>query len=336
MKTWHIRMAITSFCNYECSYCSKEHQQNYLSLDEIKRILMSAYSSGIKRVHWTGGEPTCHPQFIECVKEARKIGFEEQIISTNGSFGYSESISLSNSPIDRFNISLDTLNDELYGKLTGKNYLSRVLSNVDQIVKSGKLVKINCVIMKDNIDEIPEMIRFFSAYNTDNKERVILRFIQFYPSNPNQLSEEGKSYWQQQYVSGEEILKKMGSFNASQSHTIGDNPSFKYYNITEYPMKVGVLCMFSWNYVCGECLKLRITPFGGASVCLQDEKIFNLRGLNLEDTQKTIQEAMERRNNILTLQSRKHFRPQLGMLRFGSNGDITSIGDFKKIIHSDI
>lgn len=332
MKSWHIRMAITSFCNYECSYCSKNHPNIYLSLDEIRRILLSAYSLGIKRVHWTGGEPTCHPQFLDCVREAQKIGFEEQIVSTNGSSVGENLRALCNSPIDRFNVSLDTLNPELYEKLTGKKYLKRVLSHVECIVNTGKLVKINCVVMKDNLEEIPDMIKFFSAFNTAENQKVILRLIQFYPSNPNQLGLEGKTFWKNQYISNEEIMKRMGDFCESKSHVVGDNPSFKYYNIKGFPIQVGLLCMFSWDYVCGECLKLRITPFGGASVCLQDEKIFNLKGLDFEETRKVIHEAMNRRQNILSTQTRKHFRPQLGMLRFGANGNSADIIDFKKII----
>ena len=322
MKDWHLRMTITSFCNYECAYCSRTHPKVYLDKKEIIEILEAAFSTGIKRVHWTGGEPSCHPGFIDCVHIAKEIGYVEQIMSTNGSFANVDHLLAS--PIDRFNVSLDTLDENLFSKLTNRNNLHHVLDFITMAHKADKPIKINCVVMRDNINEIPMMIDRFSRLNTIGKKNIVLRLIQFYPSNPNQIDIEGQKYWAVQYVTYEEILEKIGKHKATQ--TDGDNPTFKYFELEDYPLKVGVLAMFSWNYICGGCMKMRVTPYGEASICLSDEKIFRLKGLSIEEKIETIRNAMKRRENI-NAKSRQHFNPHLGIFRFGVSDKKTTISE---------
>lgn len=323
-------MTITSFCNYECVYCSKDHPKVFLEKKEILEILQAAYQSNIKRVHWTGGEPLCHPDLIDCVYAAKDMGFEEQIISTNGSLANFDK--LCESPINRFNISLDTLNELLYTKLTNKNNLHLVLDNIKQTMDANKMVKINCVVMKSNINEIPNMIKYFSKFNTKDKEKIILRLIQFYPSNPNQLDVEGQNYWANQYVSYDEIINRIGNYKPSQ--TIGDNPTFKYFELTDYPIKVGVLAMFSWNYICGGCQKLRVTPYGEASVCLADENTYRLKDLPLKEKIKMIQIAMKKREDLNP--NRLHFNQYLGIFRFGSNGKKVSVSELTNFLSESV
>lgn len=332
MKSWHLRMAITSQCNYQCKYCSTLHPNDYIPIHEMRDILSAAYDSSIKRVHWTGGEPTCHPELLSAINLAAEMGYEEQVISTNGSSPQSYFEKLIANGIDRFNISLDTLNPHHYYELTGRDCLQSVLKNIDMAVRAEKLVKINCVVMKKNLPEIPEIIRYFSTYNTERRDNIILRLIQFYPSNPNQLDKNGQNYWKEQYVHHSEILEMIGNHYEDHMYTRGDNPSFKYFRLKNHNLKVGILSMFSWNYVCGGCLKLRITPLGQASVCLSDDKIYTLSGKTLSEKADIIQEAMARRLNYLDPIPRQHFRSQLGMLRFGSDGNKVKISDFLEIL----
>jgi cyclic pyranopterin phosphate synthase len=327
MKDWHIRMTITSFCNYECVYCSKKRPCVFLDKNEIVEILEAAFSSGIKRVHWTGGEPTCHPDLLECVNAAQDIGFKEQIISTNGAFP--NPVDMCASPISRFNISLDTIDKKLYKTLTNKDNLYQVLDNIARVVDTGKLVKINCVVMKNNIDEIPAIIKKFSEYNMNGSERIVLRFIQFYPSNPNQLNAGGLNYWRKQYVTYDDILDRIG--RCRETEVAGDNPTFRYFELQDYPIKVGILALYSWCYLCGGCLKLRVTPLEEASICLSDDKTFVLKGLSLEDKTETIKEAMKRRETINS-RSRMHYNPNLGLFRFGLYGESINLSDLNNMI----
>ena len=57
----HLRISLTSRCNLRCIYCMPEEdteiQEEYLSFDEIERIVSLMSQMGIRHVRLTGGEP---------------------------------------------------------------------------------------------------------------------------------------------------------------------------------------------------------------------------------------------------------------------------------------
>jgi len=136
MEKWHLRMAITSNCNFRCIYCNPYGIKSILDLlskEEVAEILQAAYNCGITRVHWTGGEPTIRKDFTELVKIAKKIGFSKQIITTNGYRLHKILDELIENGLTRVIISLDTLHPERNKFITGRSFfmkLLRVLKNV--------------------------------------------------------------------------------------------------------------------------------------------------------------------------------------------------------------
>jgi len=73
-------------CNNNCLFCYKgitqRNRQEPLSL--IKSDLLKARKRNINAVDFDGGEPTIHPDIIECLKFAKKIGFNKINMVTNG------------------------------------------------------------------------------------------------------------------------------------------------------------------------------------------------------------------------------------------------------------
>lgn len=51
-----------------------------------KKILVATISNGVKRVHWTGGEPLLNKDICNYMEYAKKLGYEEQVMTTNGLF----------------------------------------------------------------------------------------------------------------------------------------------------------------------------------------------------------------------------------------------------------
>ena len=64
-----LRISITNACNMKCIYCHNEGQQNervnFLTVDEIKFIVINAQKYGLMKVRLTGGDPLIHPQIHE-------------------------------------------------------------------------------------------------------------------------------------------------------------------------------------------------------------------------------------------------------------------------------
>lgn len=339
MNEWHLRFAVTSNCNFNCKYCSTNQKHNSeLEDNEIKEMLIAAKRCGTDKIHWTGGEPLVKKNLCDYISYAKKIGFEHQAITTNGYLLKKEAQDLIKAGINRFNISLDTLKREKFKEITGVNGLEKVIEGINIILENSDCsIKINMVVMRENLEEINQFIQLAKNINKKyQKERIIVRFLQFFPCNPNQLEEEGQKYWKKEYVTEEEMLQEIEKKNKlrriENTKINGDNPTMRYFCIDDYTI-IGILAMFSWKYSCGNCHKLRITPYGYASCCLNDEKTYQLVGKNLNEKENIIREVMERRDTIIEQRKdRKHYRTKLGELRFGEKGNEMKVDEFYKIM----
>lgn len=332
---WHVRFGLTPNCNFSCTYCAPEGgfpRQEELNLKEISEILQGAYNNGIKRVHWTGGEPTMRRDFRDCVEIAKQIGYEKQIVTTNGYNLYKNIDQLIERGLSRVVVSLDTLKKERFFHLTGKDILHRTLNSLEACVdKLPNSTKVSCCTMRSTLPELGDFINYASNINENSKNgSLVLKFNQFFASNPAQLQKKGRNYWENEIVSYEEIiaaLKKVGNLEyLARKNVEGDNPSYSYYNIEDKNIILGILSMHTNSYSCGGCHKLRITPIGEMSVCMDTNKTINLNGLNVEEKTQKIKEGMYFRDHILDsikpIEIRKHFNPQLGSQRFGDKPEI--------------
>lgn len=82
--TLALNLDITDRCNNRCSFCSTRGQIEFMDFERIWRKLLWAQESGFGRIDLAGGEPTLHPQILDIVSQARRLGFHTIYIKTNG------------------------------------------------------------------------------------------------------------------------------------------------------------------------------------------------------------------------------------------------------------
>ncbi len=313
---WHLRITVLPQCNFRCRYCNPrgifEHAE-IINDDEIIEIVMAAVSNGIRRIHWTGGEP-CLKNVVSLFEKAKRAGMIEQIMTTNGSLKINEISNMKASGLDRVNISLDTLNPDRNQEITGKNCFFETLKWIEIACQTFDMVtKMNIVPMKDNIDEIPELIRFAQKFNG----KLLLKFIELCPNNPAFYDNEIQGY----HIGRDEIianLERVGKL--CRTIDIGDNPNAEYYFVGNTGVKIILITMPSQNFKCGlgACHKMRVSPYGLVGSCIQQKGV-NIKGLSLKEKIEVIKKTMEIRNNYPdTLPaSRQHLRKEYGIWRFG-------------------
>ena len=313
MDKWHLRFAITANCNFNCKYCNTNNKYiSELEDKEINEILIAAHNIGINKLHWTGGEPLVKKDLYKYMELAKKLGYKEQTITTNGFLLEEQAEKIINSGLSRINISLDTLNREKFKNITNRDGLDKVLHGIYKILNTSSCkIKINMVVMKNNLEEVNDFIKFANEINERYKSnRMIIRFLQFFPCNPNQLEQDGQQYWKTEYITENDIIneiKKNGNIiTENKDKIVGDNPTIKYYEINN-KLTIGILAMFSWKYPCGGCFKLRITPYGYASCCLNDEKMYKIIDNSIEEKEELLRSIIERRNTVIeNRKDRKH------------------------------
>jgi cyclic pyranopterin phosphate synthase len=234
-----------------------------MTVDEIVRIVRIAVGLGISRVKLTGGEPLMRKDVIEIVKGIAAIpGLADLSMTTNGVLLASLAEELHENGLKRLNISLPTLDEEVYNKLTGGR-LEDVLDGVKAAVEVGFCpVKLNMLILKGANDyAVPEMIEFARETGT------ILQLIELEPINISDAYYHASHKPLDEY---EDMLKqkavKVETRQYMQSRRIYHLPDVKVEVV--HPIENTEFCMY--------CTRLRVTSDGKLKPCL-------MRNSNLVD-----------------------------------------------------
>jgi cyclic pyranopterin phosphate synthase len=162
-----LRISVTGNCNLNCFYCHREGcdaTSREMSAWEIGKIVRLAKEVGVRRVKLTGGEPLLRDDIVEIVAAVKSAGVDEVSMTTNGTLLAETATELADAGLSRINISLDTLDEETYRRITGSELLHEVLNGIDTALSAGlKPVKLNMVLLAGiNECEVEQMIAYTS------------------------------------------------------------------------------------------------------------------------------------------------------------------------------
>lgn len=267
-KIDYLRISVTDKCNLRCKYCMPEegithlNHDEILTIDETLKIVEVFKDLGIKKVRLTGGEPLVRNGILNLVKGIKNMGIEEICMTTNAIKLYDMADDLKESGVDRFNISLDTLDADKFFDITRGGDLKKVLKSIDKLKQMDmEPIKINTVVMRHfNYDEIEDFVKFA-------EKGVIVRFIELMP-----IGEAiGKS---DDYVSNEEIIKKIG--NLQKIDTDSQKSKVAEYYTNPNGAIVGFINPISHKF-CSECNRVRLDCKGNLLMCLHSNKSINLK-----------------------------------------------------------
>lgn len=258
----NLRVAVTRRCNLRCQYCHMEGEEvlaesvaEEMTVDEIIRIVRIAVSLGIFKVKLTGGEPLMRKDIVEIVKGIAAVpGLADLSMTTNGTMLASLAEELHANGLKRVNVSLSTLNEEVYNKLTGGR-LGDVLEGVKAAVDVGFYpVKLNMLVLKDvNNNAVLEMIDFAREAGT------ILQLIELEPINIS------SAYYYANHKSLDEyetLLKQ----KAEKVETRRYMQNRRIYHLPN--VKVEVIHPIENTKFCMHCTRLRVTSDGKLKPCL--------------------------------------------------------------------
>jgi len=267
----YIRVSITDRCNLRCIYCMpkegvyKKKHNEILRFEDINKILKASAFLGIRKVRFTGGEPLILKDVDKLIYDTSKIqGIEDIAITTNGIILNSMVEDLKNAGLKRVNISLDTLKEEKFKKITRGGNILDVLQAIEKCIKLGiKPVKINTVLIKGiNDDEISDLI-----YLTKNLP-VSIRFIELMPIG------EGVNYYDKGFMSSEEVINKFPELVPINS---GISSTAKLFKLPNSKGTVGFISPLSCKF-CSNCNRIRLTSSGTIKPCLHSDTEYDLTG----------------------------------------------------------
>jgi cyclic pyranopterin phosphate synthase len=152
-----MRLSLTDKCNLRCTYCMPAEGLEWLSKqavmtgEEIVRIVgIGVHLLGVRELRLTGGEPLVRADLVDIIGALRQAHPELPISMTTNGVGLDrKAAALKAAGLTRINVSLDSLHEETFTKLTRRPFLDRVLAGVDAAWAAGLgPVKLNAVLMR--------------------------------------------------------------------------------------------------------------------------------------------------------------------------------------------
>lgn len=275
-----LRISVTDRCNFRCRYCMPAEifgeayeflpKAEILTFEEITRLARIFVGLGVSKLRLTGGEPLVRSNLENLVAQLSKIsGVRDLTVTTNGYLLAQQAQALKDTGLDRVTVSLDTLDDEIFGKMNGRGFSTqRVLEGIRKAEEVGLTpIKINSVVQKGvNDHTIVDLARHFKGTGH------IVRFIEY-------MDVGNLNGWKlDQVVSADEIAERInrempiepidGSYRGEVALR---------YRYKDGSGEIGIIASVTKPF-CGDCTRIRLSPHGKIYTCLFASLGYDLKG----------------------------------------------------------
>ncbi len=271
----YLRVSVTDRCDFRCVYCMSENmtflpKKELLTLEELERMCTTFIGLGVEKLRITGGEPLVRKGimtfFQSMTRHLDSGALKELTLTTNGSQLERFAGDLYAAGVRRVNVSLDTLDEEKFARVTRWGRLAQVLRGIDAAQAAGLRIKINAVALKDfNEDELFTLTEWCAARDID------LTFIEVMPMGDLGNEDRVGQYW-----SLNDVRRQL-----AETYTLIDlaertgGPA-RYVRLEESGQKIGFITPLSHNF-CESCNRVRMTCTGELYMCLGQEDMADLR-----------------------------------------------------------
>lgn len=268
-------------------------KKDLLSFEEIERLVTLMAGMGISKVRLTGGEPFVRTDLMKLIRKIIVVpGITNLHLTTNGVLTAPYIKELKELGIASVNLSLDTLDQERFKKLTFRDEFTAVMNTFHLLQEFQIPVKVNAVVMDGkNIDDIYPLIEL------TKHQDVSVRFIEEMPFNG-----EGSHYPVLHWTHAKILSYIKEAYPSLQKINDPEHSTSSNYKVPGYNGNLGIIAAFSRTF-CGTCNRIRVTAQGILKTCLYDDGVLNIRDqmraghTNEEIRQKLLQAFAHRHKN---------------------------------------
>lgn len=271
----YLRVSVTDRCDFRCVYCMSENMSflprtELLSLEELDRLCSAFIKQGVTKLRITGGEPLVRRgimTFFRSISRHLDSGaLHELTLTTNASQLGKNAHDLARFGVKRVNVSLDTLDEEKFAKITRWGRLRQVMGGIDTALDAGLRIKINMVALKGvNEDELEAFVRWCTDKGID------ATFIEVMP-----MGDMGGEDRLDQYWSLKDLRARLETNWTLEDLNISTGGPATYVRLKETGQKIGFITPLSHNF-CESCNRVRVTCTGQLFQCLGQEQEIDLR-----------------------------------------------------------
>jgi len=309
----YLRISLTDRCNLRCVYCMPEDgvqwkpHADILTFEEIETFVRIAVAEGIGKIRLTGGEPLVRHGVADFVRRLRdSVGVEAVALTTNGTLLPAHAAELHDAGLERVNISLDSLDPEVFTRVTRGGKLADALAGIDAAFDVGfSPVKLNVVVVRS----LHQDLLGFAKLTLDRPLHV--RFIEYMPVGETGregggCAEDSGGWTRADHVPSDEIVEAIteqtvaaglgGLAPVERDSAPGGWGPARYLRLEGAQGTIGVISPLSHHF-CGECNRLRLTADGMLRPCLFSDFEFDVRTAlregTLDDVRALVRTALE-------------------------------------------
>ncbi len=260
-----VRISVTDRCNFRCQYCMPAdglpwlERSAVLTFEEIERIVSVLSQMGVHDVRLTGGEPLVRRDFPSLAAMLARIpGVEDLSLTTNGFLLERDARALVDAGIQRFNVSIDSLQRDRFFEMTRRDALPQVLRGLDALAAFPQAhpIKVNAVAMRGfTEDEVLPFARFAREHPYE------VRFIEFMPLDADH------AWTPDSVLSGAEIRAIIETEFPLEPQTREPSATARVYRFADGRGHIGFINPVSEPF-CGDCNRIRVTAEGLLRTCL--------------------------------------------------------------------
>jgi len=316
----NLRVSVTDRCNIRCFYCMPLENVQFrprdeiLSFEEIERFVRIVARLGIRKIRLTGGEPLVRQDIDRLVGRLVQVpGVEDIALTTNGILLSEQAGRLKQAGLHRLNISLDTLSEERFEKISRRAGLQRVLDGIAAAQEAGfERIRLNAVAIRHlTEDDIVPLVDFA------RRRGLEMRFIEFMPL-------DGEQHWQgTQVLSGSEIRSRVEAAFGPLIPAPRKDPSQPAvdFDFADGRGRIGLINPVTEPF-CGDCDRLRLTAEGQVRNCLFSLEEWDARALlrngeSNEQIAELVRSCVEAKRVGHGIDSDQFVRPERAMYQLG-------------------
>jgi cyclic pyranopterin phosphate synthase len=275
----YLRLSVTDRCNLRCTYCmppggvKKLDHGQVLSLEEIARVAKVAVGLGVEKIRLTGGEPFMRRDLGVLLMALDLLRPRPDLrITTNGILLKENLPLLTRYGVSTVNISLDTLDENRFGAITGmdpetgRKLFRKVWQAIEAALAAENLtVKINVVLLAgSNEDQLEDFAKLTKTLP------LAVRFIEYMPVGRHTVYDDSRFISSQEVL---QILKGIGDLEQLPNRP-GDGPARRF-RLAGAKGELGIISAVS-SHFCATCNRLRLSAEGGLVPCLLSDAKLDL------------------------------------------------------------
>jgi len=270
-----LRVSVTDRCNFRCQYCMPAEGLPWLERDavlrfeEIERLVALLVALGVRDVRLTGGEPLVRREFPRLAAMLAALdGLEDLSVTTNGYLLERDAEALVEAGVNRFNVSVDSLQRDRFYAMARRDALPQVLRGLHALARFPEAhpIKVNAVAMRGFTEaEVLPFARFAREHPYE------VRFIEFMPLDAD------RSWSPEQVLDGEEIRAAIHAAYPLEPEPREPSATARVYRFADGRGRIGFINPVSDPF-CGDCNRIRLTADGRLRTCLFSLRETDLRG----------------------------------------------------------